>query len=123
MAAPSRSTSRRTTAPKAKVTLDLDKLDQDSQEPFTTRLKGKVFTFASPSDMPYFDLTDLPADRDGERQFLAKLLGDQLDAFMECEPSVSQVMSLFDAWRDYNELPDPGEAGASVTSSNGTARR
>lgn len=114
--ATTRSTGGRTTAPKVKVGLDLDKLDQDPREPFTCRLKGKVFTFAGPSDMPYFDVANIPADRAGEREFLARLLGDQLDDFIACEPSVDQVMSLFDAWREHHELPDPGEARASKAS-------
>jgi hypothetical protein len=108
---------RRTTPKTAKVSLDLDKLDREGGETdlYTVRLKGKVFTLAGPSDMPYFDIAGLQRNEAGERQFLTKLLGDQLDDFMACNPSVEQVMHIFEDWREHYELPSPGEAPASPT--------
>jgi hypothetical protein len=114
---------RRTTPPKATVSLDLDKLDnEDAQiEPFTARINGKVFTFADPGDMNYFDLTATAQTPDGEQSLLRKVLGDQYDDF--AGPTTRQVMRLFVAWRDHYGMLDPGEALASVASSNGTAER
>lgn len=116
---------RRTTPKTTKVSLDLDKLDREGGEPdvYTVRFKGKVFTLAGPGDMPYFDVSGLQRDAEGEKQFLTKLLGDQLDDFIACEPSVEQVMHIFESWREHYELPTPGEAPGSPTSSNGTASR
>jgi hypothetical protein len=114
---------KRTTPPKTKVSLDLDKFDgeADPVKPFTARLKGKVFTFADPGDMEYFELTSMPMNVEGERTMLNKLLGEQVDDFMECRPTTRQVMQLFEAWREHYGMLDPGEAPASVASSNGTA--
>jgi hypothetical protein len=122
MPSSNRPPNRRTTAPKTKVSLDLDKLDAegDAIEPFTARINGKVFTFADPGDMGYFDLTSVARTPDGEESLLRKVLGDQYDDFVAAGPTTRQVMKLFTAWRDHYGMLDPGEALASVATSNGT---
>lgn len=115
----------RTTAPKTKVSLDLDQVDNEGApiEPFTVRLKGNVFTFADPGDMDYFELTSTAMTPDGETSLLRKVLGDQYDDFRAVGVTTRQIMRLMVAWRDHYGMLDPGEAGASVASSNGTAGR
>jgi hypothetical protein len=114
---------KRTTPPKTKVSLDLDKLDAegDAADPFTVRVNGNVFTFADPGDMDYFELTSTAKTPEGEESLLRKVLGDQYDDFVAAGPTTRQVMKLFVAWRDHYGMLDPGEAPASVASSNGTA--
>lgn len=117
-----RSSNGRTTAPKTKVSLDLDKLDTEGDPiaPFTARVGGKVFTFPDPGDMDYFELTSSGRGVDGELKLLKRVLGDQYDDFASARPTTRQVIHLLVAWRDHYGMLDPGEAIASVGSSNGT---
>lgn len=122
-----RSPNSRTTPRKARVDFDLDKLERegDQPEPFTFRHGDKTFTLADPADIDYRDIVEMgSAGAMGEALIVKRLLGDQYDVLVEAGPLPQwKIEPLLTKWREHYSVPDPGEAGASPASSNGTARR
>jgi hypothetical protein len=122
----SRSTSRRTTAPKPKVSLDLDKLERDGAPPppFTFRHGDQEFTLGDPAEIGFQDIVELGnAGATGNALMLARLLGDQYDELIKAGPLPQwKCEPLIDAWMEHYDV-DPGKSRGSSTSSNGTASR
>lgn len=122
MASPNtRSTSKRTTAPKAKVGLDLDKLEREGAqpEPFTFRHGEKVFTLPDPLEIDYKDIVELGSTGEfGQALMTARLLGnEQYEALIKAGPLPQwKIEPLLDAWAEHYGVPSPGEASASRTS-------
>jgi hypothetical protein len=117
---------KRTTPPKAKVGLDLDKLEREGEqpEPFTFRHGGKVFTLADPAEIDYSDIVELGANPAANAIMIARLLGDDYQALKSAGPLPQwKIEPLLDAWMQHYGMPSPGEAPASPASSNGTAGR
>ena len=124
----SRATSKRTTAPKTKVALDLDKLEREGEqpEPFTFRHHDRVFTLSDPFEIDYKDIVELGSTGEfGQALMIRRLLGEeQYDALVKAGPLPQwKIEPLVDAWTEHYGMPGPGEASASIASSNGTARR
>jgi hypothetical protein len=128
MTTPSKRTpNRRTTAPKTKVSLDLDKLESEGKfeevGPFTFRHGGKVFTLGSPDDIDLFDIVEFGASAAGNAVIFSRMLGDQYDDLRAIGPMPARkVNAVMEAWQEHYGV-NQGESPASVATSNGTEAR
>lgn len=113
---------------------DLDALDQEGEEPerLVVRIGGEDFTLKSPGEVPwqksmrYEQLDPEKASQADVEDMLSTVLGaDQYKRFQRHELSARQFYALMERYqKHYNATAGgPGEAPASSTSSNGTARR
>lgn len=111
-----RSTNGRTTAPKTKVSIDLDKLEREGEQPdpFTFRHGGKQFTLADPAEIDYRDIVEMGDNPMGQALIIKRLLGDQYAVLVDAGPLPQwKIEPLLGKWYEHYGLPTPGEAAAS----------
>ena len=103
---------------KAASIFDLDAYQAEAvHEPFTFTLSGQVFTLPHLSDIDWH----ASLDDDGNigvptvHKMLRKGLGDQWDAFFQCELSGAGYNKLWERWQEHSGL-DLGEDTASAPS-------